>query len=282
MVEYQKREIAKALPTGTNSIGQVEQNPDILSDVGTTVRVKDHATLVAQNDLNSAYTSDMTGANSNVAIANLVILSNATVVHPGGVRVKVVSTSASDGVAGTGIRKLKVTYFNSTHAKLTEIITMNGVTAVLSTSTDMWRIHHVEAIETGTAGFAVGTITIKSTDDVNLFAQIDIGHNFFERCLRYIEPGKRGFVTSIIIASSTKEGVDFRLIADVNNDAIGGGKVTIGRYASRVIDDVLHINLNMPIVIDASASAYPLGFGIAVQGLAASQNAVASIKYWEE
>ena len=271
-----------SLPAGTNSIGQVEQNPDILSDNSTTVRTKSHNILVAQKALNSSYTAEAIGSSAAVPTANFTILSNATVVHPGGVQAEIVSTSANDTAAGTGIRKLKLTYFNSSYEKLTEIITMNGLVNVNTTETDIWRIHSLEAIEIGNGVFAVGTITIKSVGGANLFAQIDIGNNFFTRCLRYVQPGKQGFVQDILVSSTTKEGVDFRLFGDVNNDAIGGGKVSLGRYAAECVDDVLPIHFDMPIVIDASNSAYPLGFGIAVQGKAAAQNATASIKYWEE
>lgn len=247
-----------------------------------TIRTEGYYNLVSQGKIPSHEHGSKIGANKNIGTGRFVILSNAAVVHPGGQRGTVVSTSVEDSSAGTGLRKLRLVYFDSNWNKRTEYITMNGTTQVFTSGCDINRVESLDAIENGTYGVSVGTIALKSTDGAQLFAQIDPNRNFFERCLHYVPPGSMGFITDILVSSTSKEGVIYRLFSDIDFTLVGGNKVTQGRLSAETVDTSLVLNLNLPIVVDARNSSDGLGVGLAVVGLAATQSAVASFRYYDE
>lgn len=74
----------------------------------------------------------------------------------------VVSTSAQDGVAGTGCTYLLITGIDASHLYQEEYVTTNGTTPV-TTSSSWLGVNRVVAITTGTNDANVGTITIDDT-----------------------------------------------------------------------------------------------------------------------
>lgn len=82
-----------------------------------------------------------------------------------GAQRSVKSSSASDAAAGSGVRKVRITYFKlasdgSITGPLTEDVTLNGTAAVPTVATDIALIEKVEAISCGSGGVAAGTITL--------------------------------------------------------------------------------------------------------------------------
>ena len=74
----------------------------------------------------------------------------------------VVSTSAQDGVAGTGTLTLDIHYIDPTGNAQSTVVTMNGTTAV-DTGILMRFVQSIHAETIGTNGTAVGTISIHKT-----------------------------------------------------------------------------------------------------------------------
>lgn len=72
-----------------------------------------------------------------------------------------VSTSASDSAAGTGIRSVRVNYLNTAGVRTLANITLNGVTPVLVAS-DIKFVQYLESNLIGSEGEAVGDIYISS------------------------------------------------------------------------------------------------------------------------
>lgn len=81
------------------------------------------------------------------------------------VSVELLSDSASDGVAGTGARQVRITGVDANFAVQVEVITMNGTTPVASALT--WRaINNLIVVDDATAGYGsnranVGNITAR-------------------------------------------------------------------------------------------------------------------------
>ena len=76
----------------------------------------------------------------------------------------IVSSSVLDTSAGTGARTVKLTYLTSTFTgPFTETITLNGVTAVNTTATDICYIEKMEILTAGSLLITQGTISLKST-----------------------------------------------------------------------------------------------------------------------
>lgn len=73
----------------------------------------------------------------------------------------IASSNANDTAAGTGARTVQITYFDNTGAgPLTEIVTLNGLTPVNTTNTNIRFIEKMEVLTAGTGGANAGTITL--------------------------------------------------------------------------------------------------------------------------
>lgn len=71
------------------------------------------------------------------------------------------SSSANDTSAGTGARQVTITYYDSTGAgPSTEVVTMNGTTAVNTVSTTICFIESLKVTSVGSGGANAGTITL--------------------------------------------------------------------------------------------------------------------------
>lgn len=119
-----------------------------------------------------------------------------------GVQMSFVSTSAQDGVGGTGIRTLSMSYIEAvTFAAKTEIITLAGLTPVLSVATNIRFINSLTMLSSGTpvVGVAAGTIT--ATNGGLTYGQISLGARTQESSYRMIQTGKV-FIPHEIVASS--------------------------------------------------------------------------------
>lgn len=220
------------------------------------------------------------GFSNNIGTGNFRILANATVVNPSGEQVRIVSTSTSDSSSGTGIRKIKIVYFDNSWTLKSEVITTNGTTSVDTVATDIFRIESFEAIQTGSNVFgAIGTITAKSIDGTKLFAQIDPDTTLFSRVLHFVAPKKINSITDISIDCLTSGGIIFLLFVTKDNTSSGGGLVFIPDLIFSLANQSQHISLQLPTMTDASSSSQGLEVGIAVKGLAAAQIGSASFHF---
>lgn len=71
------------------------------------------------------------------------------------------STSAQDGVGGTGIRTVMIMYYDADmNGPLFEEVTLNGTTAVDTVATDICYIERLEGIESAASGLAAGNIRL--------------------------------------------------------------------------------------------------------------------------
>lgn len=219
-----------------------------------------------------------TGSSSNIS-TNRSILSNAVVVHPNGQQARIISTSSEDSAAGMGIQKLKIEYFTSVWEDKTEILTLNGTTPVDTIETDIYRIESFEAIKTGSNSVATGTITLKSLDGAQLFAQIDSGLSNFNRCLHYVKRGHRCQIDNIVCSSSTTNGVIIDLMITKDNTIYGGSFALCQEISVELRDDSITFPLSQMFMVDATDCSRALAIVVCVRGLAISQSATASFQY---
>ncbi len=128
--------------------------------------------------------------------------SNVYVFPAAPMRMEVVSSSANDTLAGTGVQKVKVTYLDNTYAERTETINLNGATPVAMAATNILRVNSLRATQVGTGKAAAGTITCRMIGGAaTVYMSIAAGFTR-ERCLVYTVPlGKTLYVTSIAISS---------------------------------------------------------------------------------
>lgn len=223
-----------------------------------------------------------TGFNGAVGTAAFVTISNAVVVEPTGQQARVISTSANDSAAGTGIQKVRIRYFDTNWVLNDEIVTMNGTTAVNTVATNILRIEAFESFKIGTTlGGAAGTIRLQNTAGTQLFAQIDIGGNQFLRAQHTTSPGKKSTITDIIISSQTSGGVSFVIYKEVDNTPDGGNIALITDLSFTIVAGVMQIALFTPVVCDAILSTQGLRMGVSALGLLSSQAALVSFHFNE-
>lgn len=133
---------------------------------------------------------------------------------PGGIQLGVASSSAQDGVAGTGIRALRLDYLDANGVRQAEVVVMNGIVPVLTVATDIVELLNVTATVVGGAGVADGTIEIRDNLGATVYETIAIGACSTLSAIAKVPAGRRAFVHASSIAASVASQV--RLMSDCN------------------------------------------------------------------
>ena len=93
------------------------------------------------------------------------------------IQMQIVSTDAADTAAGTGIHKVQIDYLDTNYIQKSEILTLNGVTAVNTTATNILRVNDMYAIEVGTGRVGAGTISLQAVGGAVTYSLLSIGRN---------------------------------------------------------------------------------------------------------
>mgnify|MGYP000479348130 FL=1 len=125
---------------------------------------------------------------------------------------QVFSSSAADTSAGTGARTVRITGLDQNYDSLSETVTLNGVTPVVTTGSFL-RVHTATVLSAGSGGVNAGTITVRqSTTTANVFIGIIVGVNQSNSSAYTIPAGYTGYMRSLHSACGTQAAV-----------AVGGG-----------------------------------------------------------
>jgi hypothetical protein len=119
-----------------------------------------------------------------------------------GAQRQLLSANAADAAAGTGARKVKITYYKADYTgPFTEEVTLNGVTAVNTVATDICFIEKMEVTEVGSGGSNAGIITLRTLASVTI-GTIAVGNNRTYWAHHYVPPSKTCNITSFYMAGS--------------------------------------------------------------------------------
>lgn len=110
----------------------------------------------------------------------------------------IVSTSADDSAAGIGARTVSIAGLDSNYAEISEVITMNGVTAVTTTKSYL-RIQRMTVATAGSTGTNVGNITI-SNASLQGTIEPTVGQSSFS--MYTVPAGKVAYLHSLHLSSS--------------------------------------------------------------------------------
>lgn len=124
----------------------------------------------------------------------------------GGIQMRIVSTSASDGVGGVGIRTVDIHYLDADGNENIEVVTLNGTTPVNTVATDIWRINDLHAKTAGTSGDAAGQISLTNTAGTITYAFIETSGNRARQAVFTIPAGKKGFINEVWIGGNSEGG----------------------------------------------------------------------------
>ncbi len=130
------------------------------------------------------------------------------------------SSSASDTAAGTGVRKVKVTYYTLSSAgaitgPFTEIVTLAGTVAVPTVATNIALVEKIEAYAVGSGGVAAGTISMY--DDAagigSVFASIATGavRTFYAH--HYVATGAQCAISDLLVSGGDAASATFDIVA---------------------------------------------------------------------
>ena len=115
-----------------------------------------------------------------------------------------VSSSASDGVGGTGARSLEVVYYDNTlNGPFTEVVTLDGVTPVNTVAVNIRFIESIRVLTAGSGGKNVGIISLKEGTEGtgNTIWSVAVGDNKTFGAHHYVADGLVCSVTGLMIGS---------------------------------------------------------------------------------
>lgn len=147
---------------------------------------------------------------------NRVIWPNGVFTIPpsAGVQMSIVSTSANDAAAGSNVRQVEVHYLDGSLNEQSEIVTLNGLTPVLTVATDIRFINCIHTHTYGTTPYAAGNIT--ASNGGTTYGEIGQGELRCTSSARMIPAGYRCFVAGAVggsVSGTAAAGVFMQIVA---------------------------------------------------------------------
>lgn len=170
-----------------------------------------------------------------------------------GEQLTLVSTSASDASAGTGIQTLDVHGLDITGNPQTEIVTLNGLTPVNTTRTN-WRFNQsIHAETVGTGGVAAGTISLYKTGDATrVYNVVTPGGNMSLNSSRMVPFGKTLYITNFSIMAADNTSVSVRCRATSTfEDIVTSGYFFLFKDVSILQDSTREKTFKVPLKFPA-------------------------------
>jgi len=142
----------------------------------------------------------------------------------GAIQMQVVSSSANDDgdPVGTGVRTVRISYLDASYVSKTTTVTLNGVGAVNTTATDIFRIQKFTVATVGGGRVAAGNILLQSVGGGVTYSRIDTGYTQSRVGIFTVPTGKVLYVTSVTFSNGSLKGVRFTVRSNYD-DEIGAG-----------------------------------------------------------
>ena len=136
-----------------------------------------------------------------------------------GVQMAIVSTSANDTAAGTGIRTIEVHYLDADLAEQMEVVTLNGTTPVNTVATNIRFIQCMHMNTYGSGKAAAGTIT--ASNGGQSYSEIATGKVRCSSSVRMVPAGKR-LLVDVVYSGSVSVTADASVIVEIVTSSFGG------------------------------------------------------------
>lgn len=150
----------------------------------------------------------------NNTVADLWQGPTATYVFPAAAQqMQVVSTSASDAAAGTGVQTVIIHYLDNSYNPQEEVVTLNGVTPVNTVATNILRINGLHAKTVGAGGASAGNISLTNIGATITYGYIVAGNNTARQAIFTIPAGMNGYLTHWQGSSGTATGTHFTRVS---------------------------------------------------------------------
>jgi hypothetical protein len=198
------------------------------------------------------------------AVTDIMIWPGSTVKDPsvapaGGVQMTLVSTSAQDSAAGTGVRTLRFNYLDADLNPQSEIVTMNGTTPVLTTATNVRWVGDLTGLTFGSEKHVVGNITV--TNSGTRYKYLDAEARGTRSTAFRVPAGKRLIVHSLFAGAnsgSAGANVQISFVASV----IGNLDGSVDRFEDVGLlfrQGTVELQDNTTALADGALAAFPAG-----------------------
>lgn len=168
----------------------------------------------------------------------------------GGIQMKMVSSSANDTAAGTGARTVDIHYLDANYAEQTEMLTLNGITAVNTVATNILRINDIHVMTTGTGLNSAGNLSLTNITGTVTYGYISATNNALRQLIYTVPAGKDLYVTGMCVGTGSSAGnrmAEFALRVTTSH----ANELTPDVFHHKAIvivqDNAVHIPFEMPI-----------------------------------
>lgn len=192
--------------------------------------------------------------NARVDVTNIGNATSVAYVFPASaIQMAVVSSSANDAAAGTGIRTIRIHYLDTNYAVQYEDVTLNGTTPVNTVATNILRVNGIHALTVGSTGLAVGNVSLTSVGGATTYALIYASATTSRNCVFTIPANKTGYLTHFNVTEGTAAGTHytrFTLAATCHDNVLLSG-VFIAQDELAALNGAASIAYDIPITLPA-------------------------------
>jgi len=202
----------------------------------------------------------------NVTVEDIWDLGGVLVYPTAGEQWELISTSTLDAAAGTGARTIRVNYLDDNYVEQTEIVTMNGTTAVTLVATNSFRPKSIETITAGSTGENQGTITLQVASAGNPRGAMLASENVSMSSHYTVPAGKTAYLISILEEINKNEDVtlEYRRTVGPSGIFVTRGKSSIyqsaNKYNFQLYNSIPEKSDYKVTAISNNASASPFTF----------------------
>lgn len=196
-------------------------------------------------------------------------------------QMRVVSTSAQDGVGGSGATSVMLRYLDANYIERQELIVMNGLTPVNTVATDILRINGLRVQTLGTpAGQTAGNVTVTDLAGTVTYSHMTAGGNSARQAVYTVPAGSVAYLShwEASCGSAGEHYTRFVLSATVRDNALIPDVYLIP--AEMILqNNSSHVVLPTPIRLPEKCDVRVL---VISDSAAANVNAAASFGGWLE
>jgi hypothetical protein len=172
---------------------------------------------------------------------------------------EVVSSSANDASAGTGVQTVRIYYLTNTYVEKTTDVTLNGTTAVATTALDIFRVNNFRALTVGANAVAAGTIDVRAIADTPIYSRILAGNTRARNAVYTVPVGKNLYINFVTIGASKGSTVGNVAIFtsratydDKRSVSLTAGTFFMPYFEMQAVDGTIIMPLESPIKIPAT------------------------------
>lgn len=169
-------------------------------------------------------------------------------------QMRIVSTSASDAAAGIGARTIRIHYLDASFVEKETTVTMNGITPVNTTVTDIYRINYMHVDTKGSNLTAVGAISLTDLAGTVTYAFLEASTNSARQGVYTVPAGKSAYITHWQ-CSSGSTGSHFcqvRMVSNTHNGTLLPN-VLLVQDEQGTQNGGMSISFSTPLLIPATA-----------------------------